>query len=153
MVLGQTHYRFTDIQASLANSQLDKLDQFVSRRRELAHRYVSWLQDQHYIKRAQSVDIDASANHLFVSAIDFEGLNRTRHGIMKQLRNQSIITQVHYIPVVNQPFFKKQGFAAEDFPMSQTYYQTALSLPLYYSLTDKEFNYVIDTLEQVFQAH
>ena len=145
------HYRFTDIQASLANSQLDKLDQFVSRRRELAHRYVSWLQGKHLIKRAQSIDIDASANHLFVSAIDFEGLGRTRHDIMKQLRDKSIITQVHYIPVVNQPFFKKQGLTAKDFPVSQAYYQAALSLPLYYSLTDKEFDYVTDTMEQLLQ--
>lgn len=145
------HYRFTDIQASLANSQLNKLDQFVSRRRELSHRYVSWLQDQHHIKRAQSIDINASANHLFVSAIDFEGLGRTRNDIMKQLRDKSIITQVHYIPVVNQPFFKKQGFKAEDFPISQAYYQAALSLPLYYGLTDREFNFVIDTMEQLLQ--
>ena len=71
---------------------------------------------------------------------------------MKQLRDKSIITQVHYIPVVNQPFFKKQGFTAKDFPVSQAYYKAALSLPLYYSLTDKEFDYVIDTMEQLLQA-
>jgi UDP-4-amino-4,6-dideoxy-N-acetyl-beta-L-altrosamine transaminase len=145
------HYRFTDIQASLANSQLDKLNQFVSRRRELAHRYVSWLQGQTYIKRAQSVDINASANHIFVCAIDFDSLGKSRNEIMKQLRNKSIITQVHYVPVVNQPFFKKQGFVAEDFPISQAYYEAALSLPLYFDLNDKDFNYVLKSIEQVLQ--
>ena len=146
------HYRLTDIQASLANSQLDKLDEFVSRRRELAHSYKTWLQDQQHIKCAQFVDIDASANHLFVSSIDLNGLGLTRHEIMKRLREKSIITQVHYIPVVNQPFFKRQGLISEDFPSSQAYYKEALSLPLYFSLTNKEFDYVIKTIEQVLQA-
>lgn len=143
------HYRLTDIQASLANSQLEKLDKFVSRRREIAHRYVTWLEGENDISRGQSVDIDKSANHLFVSAIDFEGLRKTRHDFMKGLRDLSIVTQVHYIPVVNQPFFKNKGFNAEDFPHTQSFYRTALSLPLYYSLTDKEFDYVVEAIQQV----
>ncbi|MGU9962342.1 MAG: DegT/DnrJ/EryC1/StrS family aminotransferase, partial [Candidatus Puniceispirillales bacterium WSBS_2018_MAG_OTU23] len=58
------HYRLTDIQASLANSQLNKLDMFVARRRVLAHRYMDMLKDIPHIKRAQNINIDLSANHL-----------------------------------------------------------------------------------------
>ena len=71
---------------------------------------------------------------------------------MKQLKFHNIITQVHYIPVVNQPYFRDQGINPEDFPVSQDYYQTALSLPLYYSLSDDEFDYTLRTIEQVLQA-
>ncbi len=146
------HYRLTDIQASLANSQLDKLDNFIARRRELAHRYVTWLHQQEYVQRAQSVDIESSANHLFVVAIDFDRLKISRQNVMKQLRSKNIITQVHYIPVVNQPYFKDQGINPQDFPVSQDYYQTALSLPLYYSLSDNEFDHILGTIDQILQA-
>ena len=146
------HYRLTDIQASLANSQLDKLDNFIARRRELAHRYVTWLHQQEYVQRAQSVDIESSANHLFVVAIDFDRLKISRQNVMKQLRCKNIITQVHYIPVVNHPYFKDQGINPQDFPVSQDYYQTALSLPLYYSLSDNEFDHILGTIDQILQA-
>ena len=48
------HYRITDIQASLAASQLTKLDLFVARRRELAHRYSSWIDRHEYFSGTTS---------------------------------------------------------------------------------------------------
>ena len=141
------HYRLTDIQASLANSQLDKLDIFVSRRRELSLWYTEWLKTQTNIMRAQNIDVELSANHLLTVAIDFENLKVSRNDFMKALRVKNIVTQVHYIPVVNHPFYKSQGFDPNDFPKSQNYFSKALSLPLFYGLSNTDFEYVLEQLK------
>ncbi|MDB3892235.1 UDP-4-amino-4,6-dideoxy-N-acetyl-beta-L-altrosamine transaminase [Alphaproteobacteria bacterium] len=140
------HYRFTDIQASLANSQLNKLDAFVARRRELAHRYEKELKNFQHIRRAQKVNIDHSANHLFSVAINFDTIGKTRNQVMKSLRKDNIVTQVHYIPLVNQPFYQAKGHSPSDYPNSQDYFSQVFSLPLYYGLSDADFNFVIEKL-------
>ena len=67
---------------------------------------------------------------------------------MGSLRELNIITQVHYIPVTEQPFYRKLGFKSEDFPHCQKYYESAISLPIYFSLTDEDFHYVVSKIEQ-----
>ena len=141
------HYRITDIQASLANSQMYKLDNFVRKRTELAQKYSAELKKIKHIKLAQSVDLESSANHLLPVRLDFEKLNISRQAYMTELQKKSIYTQVHYIPVVSQPFYVAKGFNLQSFPNSAKYYNTALSLPLYYSLTDDEFDLVISSVE------
>ena len=145
------HYRITDIQTSLANSQLNKLDDFVARRRDLAHRYIDWLDHQQHVTRAQQVSIDHSANHLFTVAIDFDAIGKTRNDVMKALFSKNIITQVHYIPVVNQPYYTDQGVNPKNFPHTQAYYQSVLSVPLYFSLSDDDFEHVLENFTKVIQ--
>jgi len=141
------HYRFTDIQASLANSQMNKIDLFINRRRELAHRYVAELESIPNIELAQSIDINHSANHLLAVKIDFEGLKTTRQSYMTALQKEKIYTQVHYIPVFTHPYYKYLNLSLTDFPNSLSYYNSALSLPLYYSYTDMQFELVIENLK------
>ena len=143
------HYRITDIQAALANSQLKKLDAFVSRRRDLAHQYVEWINQRTWINQAQLIDIDLSANHLFTAEINYKSINKTRNEVMSYLRQMGILTQVHYIPVVNQPFYQHLGFKRQDYPASQSYYAKTLSLPLYYGLSDEDFKWVLSILDQI----
>ena len=100
------------------------------------------------ITLAQNIDHEISSNHLMPVSIDFANLTMHRSDFMNALRKKGIITQVHYIPVVNQPFYERQGFCRSDFPNSQKYYESALSLPLYYGLNDHEFDYVIQELEK-----
>jgi len=145
------HYRLTDIQASLALSQMDKLSDFVARRRLLAHRYVLWIEDHLFIRRAQLIDIDRSANHLFTVSIDFEGIGMTRNDVMRSLRESGIITQVHYMPVVEQPYYHDRGFSGDGYPHAQKYYENTLSLPLYFSLSDDDFGYVTSKLSAMLE--
>lgn len=143
------HYRITDIQISLALSQLDKLDAFIQRRRALVHRYREWCRQLPFLEHAQDIDPDCSANHLFVGAFDFEKIDFNRNRFMHAMRANNIITQVHYIPVVMQPHYANQGNRIEDFPAAAAYYDKALSLPLYYALEDAELEHVMRVIERL----
>lgn len=146
------NYRLTDIQASLACSQLNKLDMFVQRRCQLAKLYLEWCEQQRFVKPGHKVDIERSSNHLFVASIDFDSLNTNRNAFMTSLRESNIITQVHYIPITDHPFYRKLGFKSDNFPHSQRYYKSAISLPLYFSLTHEDFSHVLSIIEQKLTA-
>jgi dTDP-4-amino-4,6-dideoxygalactose transaminase len=132
------HYRLTDIQASLASSQLQKLDKFMERRQELIRNYKIHFEQCPNLKTAQSIDHSKSANHLLPILIDFKALNFSRNELMRSLRKFNIFTQVHYIPVTMHPYYVKVGHHSELFPNSIDYYERTLSIPLYYGLTDTD---------------
>jgi dTDP-4-amino-4,6-dideoxygalactose transaminase len=81
--------------------------------------------------------------------IDFEsaGISRTR--LITLLREQGIGSQVHYIPVPMQPLYRAQGSEIAVFPNARSYYEQALSIPLYCSLSDYEQTRVIDVLKEL----
>ena len=66
---------------------------------------------------------------------------------MNQLKSIGIGTQVHYIPIPAHPYYRKLGFQPEDYPNAFSYYQEALSIPLYYDLTDMQQCFVVDSLK------
>ena len=143
------HYRLTDIQASLANSQLQKLDKFIVKRREIAAKYIRFLENFQFIKPAQKIDINLSANHLFIAEFDLTSLNIRRNDIMEQLRLNNIITQVHYIPVPIQSYYQKIGMRGDNLPNSMAYYERCLSLPIYYDLSDDDLTLVFENLRNI----
>jgi len=144
------HYRITDIQAGLALSQFKKLDAFIARRRELVKRYDAAFKDSPTIRPAQSSnDRRLSGHHLYVIRVDFTKAKYTRTELMQELRKREIGTQVHYIPVPAQPCYRKMGFRPEDYPNANAFYAEALSIPLYYSLTNKQQDTVITALKEL----
>jgi dTDP-4-amino-4,6-dideoxygalactose transaminase len=68
---------------------------------------------------------------------------------MKALQGRGIVTQVHYIPVHFHPYYKKLGFKPGQFPVAEDYYRENLSLPLYYSLSDEDQSFVIESIEKL----
>ena len=143
------NYRITDMQSALALSQLTKLDGFLSRRRSLALAYDDALLGQPYIKPAQVSGRNQNAHHLYVVRIDFTAIGKSRLNVMNKLIEHGVIPQVHYIPVHLQPFYKKLGYKRGDYPNAEAYYDQALSLPEYYSLTDEQQQRVLQTLLEV----
>ena len=92
---------------------------------------------------------DFSSNHLYILRINFKKLSKTRTSLMEELKNVGIMTQVHYIPVISHPYFKIKNYKNSNFPNSYNYYNSALSIPLFYALTDKQQSYVIDQVKKL----
>lgn len=143
------HYRITDIQCGLALSQLRKLETFLARRRELVRAYDAAFADMENCRPAQTSGRDASGHHLYVLRIDFKRARISREKLMHQLRARGIGTQVHYIPVPAQPYYRRLGFKPEDYPNAHNYYHEGLSVPLFYDLTDEQQQHVIAMLREV----
>lgn len=144
------NYRLTDIQAALALSQLGKLDRFLERRSELAVRYRSLfpVDAPRGLRAAQSGGWGASANHLFVVRANFDGHPGGRTAFMRKLVDRGYITQVHYIPIPLHPFYARLGHDMARLPECARYYREALSIPLFYGLSDDDQSrFVADALE------
>lgn len=136
------HYRITDIQCALGLSQMDRLDEFVERRRFLAGHYAERLGGLNLQLPYLEGDGDSSW-HIYVVQLP-ESANR--RNIFDQMREHEIGVNVHYIPVHLQPYYKQKGFKAGDFPEAENYYKRALTLPLYPGLTEDEQDHICKSL-------
>lgn len=144
------NYRMTDIQAALGYSQLQKLDFFKKRRREVVAMYNKAFAGMKYLKTPTEPENVSSCFHLYATQIDFVELGKSRTQVMAELREKGIGTQVHYIPVPTQPFYKENyGYKNGDYPKAEKYYEQELSLPLYSGLSDDDVNMVIAAVKEV----
>ncbi len=135
------NYRLTDIQAALGLSQLSRLDQFITQRRELARRYDALLSPLP-VQPLQQSNNRQSGYHLYVIQV------AERDQVFARLRAAGIGVNVHYIPIPAQPYYRGLGHDPADYPGAQAYYQGAISLPLFPALTHSEQQQVVDALEQ-----
>jgi len=141
------NYRASDIHCALGLSQLGKLDSFVARRRELAARYDAALARLAPIVRPIArVPYCTPAWHLYVALIDFAAAGITRAKLMARLQAKGIGTQVHYIPVHLQPYYRKR-YGDLDLPGARAYYERVLSLPLFPAMADADVDRVVAALE------
>jgi perosamine synthetase len=143
------HYRISDIQCGLALSQFTKLEKFLARRRLLAARYDEAFTGMRACRPAQTLGRDRSGHHLYPLRIDFAALGVSRAQIMLALREQNIITQVHYLPVPAHPCYRRLGLEPASYPNAAEYYRQALTIPLFYDLTDEQQEYIITTLKSL----
>jgi UDP-4-amino-4,6-dideoxy-N-acetyl-beta-L-altrosamine transaminase len=146
------HYRITDIQSSLATSQMKKLDSFLEHRKALVDRYDRAFANSKLVRPAQSVNKTGSGNHIYPVRIDFAAIGKTRRQVMLELRERDIGSQVHYIPVPMHPFYQRMGHFPGCYPDAMGYYCEALTLPLFFDLSFEQQNFVIATLQEVLHA-
>lgn len=142
------NYRMTDIQAALGLSQLRRIDEFVRRRRELVRRYDQLFRDYPLILPWQHPDTE-SAFHLYVIRLRLDRIAFSHRQVFEGLRERGIMVNLHYIPVHTQPYYQNLGFKWGDFPEAERYYQEAISLPLYYGLSDEDQERVAEALGQL----
>lgn len=139
------NYRITDFQAALALSQLKRADAGLKRRQEIADRYT-----EAFAKAGIAVPLvnegSQHAWHLYVIQIG------NRKALYDFLRTQNIFCQVHYIPVHLMPYYRQFGWNKGDFPLSESYYEQCLSLPMYPALTNEQQNFVIQSILEFLQA-
>lgn len=139
------NYRITDIQAALGLSQLGRLAAYVERREALAARYDRLLANSGVAVPWRDPNC-SSAWHLYVIGWNEAASGFTRAQAFDQLRASGIGVNVHYIPVHTQPYFRRLGFAAGQFPVAEAYYASAITLPLYPTMTEAEQDRVVATL-------
>ncbi len=142
------NYRMTDIQAALGISQMERLDEFVMKRHVVADKYNQELQGLPIVLPWQHPDT-YSAYHLYVICLEEDKIAKTHKQIFEELRQAGIGVNLHYIPVHTQPYYRQLGFCWGDFPVSEYYYSTAISIPLYSAMIEVDQNYVIKTLKEV----
>lgn len=143
------NYRITEIQAVLGTSQLKRLDKFIAKRMKLVKRYRVFFESFKNLRVAQSGNFVNSANHIFPVRIDFATLGISRADLMVSLRKKQIGTQVHYIPIPLHPFYQSLGYELMEIPEAISYYEEALTLPLFPGLKSSEQKKVVSELSKL----
>ena len=142
------NYRMTDIQAALGLSQMTRLDEFVTKRHEIANRYNELLMGFPITLPWQHVD-GYSALHLYVIRLQLDKINKTHKQVFEALRAANIGVNLHYIPIYQQPYYQQFGYAITDYPESEKYYAEAISLPMYSQLAHIQQEAVVKVLQKV----
>ena len=147
------NYRLNDIQAALGITQLSKLNDSLKRRNEIAALYGELLINAFDPDEVKPLVLNSNvfnAYHLYVIQINFGKLKITRAEVMNKLLAENIGSQVHYIPVHLQPYYRHHsGTKPGDYPNAEEYYEQALSIPMYPQLTDADCRRVVDTLKSI----
>jgi len=144
------NYRITDIQCALALSQMNKIDLFINERRKMAAYYDQAFLDIEGVTPMQIHGRANSSHHIYVVSIDFEKIGVSRNFFMNRLSEQGVGSQVHYIPVVSQPYYQQLGFYIEKYPKTAKYYENTLSIPLYYGLRLEDQEMIVSVIKQQF---
>ncbi|MFV0536875.1 MAG: UDP-4-amino-4,6-dideoxy-N-acetyl-beta-L-altrosamine transaminase [Dysgonomonas sp.] len=139
------NYRLTDFQAALGISQLDRADQGLARRKEIAETYDKAFKNKPYIIQQSGV-VDGHAYHLYIIEV------KNRLGLYNYLRKNSIYAQIHYIPVHLMPYYQSFGWKQGDMPNAELFYRNCISLPMYPTLKNEELNYVIDKIDNFYNG-
>lgn len=145
------NYRMTDIQAALGNSQMVRLDDFVSKRQMIASKYDRYFEDMNVKCPFQYAD-SYSSYHLYVIRLNLSKTNRTQKEIYQAFHKSGVHVNLHYIPVYRHPYFEKLGFCKNDFPVAEQYFMDALSLPMFPTLTEVQQEKVVHVLREMVQS-
>jgi UDP-4-amino-4,6-dideoxy-N-acetyl-beta-L-altrosamine transaminase len=140
------NYRLPDVLCALGLSQLAKLDRFADRRRRLAALYAEALSPlAPTVRLAASPPWSRPVLHLLTVLVEFESAGVSRTEMVERLRRAGIGSQVHYIPVHRQPYYRRR-YGHLDLPGSEAWYARCLSLPLFPAMDDGDVERVIAAL-------
>lgn len=148
VILGY-NYRMTDIQAALLISQLDKLEAFSTRRKEIVKMYNEAFGEMPEIKVQQEIPQSDTTRHLYILRLDLAKLSCDRREFFDALHAENIHSQVHYLPVYWHSYYEKLGYEKGLCPNAESYYMESMSLPLYYAMTDTDVQDVIHAVKKL----
>jgi len=142
------NYRLSDIHAALGASQLGKLTAFVARRAALVARYDAAMAGLAPVVQVMPHMPGSPAWHLYVAHVDFVRAGLDRAAVMRALRDHDIGSQVHYLPLHRQPYYRRR-YGESQLDGASRYYRSALSLPLYPAMTDDDVDRVVAALAEI----
>ena len=143
------NYRLTDFQAALLISQLNKMNTFSARRKEISKRYNKAFANFDLVTLQKEIPESDTTRHLYILNLNLEKLSVTRKEIHDALWTENICCNVHYIPVYYQPFYEKLGYKKGLCPQAEKLYERILSIPFYYSMTDEDVESIIEGVYKV----
>lgn len=147
------NYRMTDIQAALLVSQLDKLDKFSARRKEIVKRYDQAFSQMPELYVQKEIPESDTTRHLYVIRLNPEQLSCDRRQFFDALHAENICPQVHYLPVYWHSHYEKLGYEKGLCPNAETYYQWSMSIPLFYTLSDADVEDTIKAVKKVVEYY
>lgn len=143
------NYRMTDMQAALISSQLDKLDRFIQRRKAIVDRYNKAFSAIPEVIVQEEIPESDTTRHLYILRIRPDRLSIDRKGFFDAMAAENICCNVHYIPVYWHPYYEKLGYEKGLCPEAEKLYEEIMSLPLYYAMSDKDVEDVIEAVEKI----
>jgi len=144
------NYRMTEMQAALGVSQMHRLHDFVAKRNLLAARYDEKLKSLPLLTPRQIED-SYSGRHLYVIRLKLDQIGLTHIQVFNKLRENGIGVNLHYIPIHSQPYYQNLGFKIGQFPVSECYYQEAISIPLFHAMTESQQDRVVCELNNILE--
>ncbi len=143
-------YNLTDIASSIGIVQLTKADKFHQKRTKMALRYIEELKELH-LSIPHAKHTYNHSWHLFVINLE-DRLSLKRDEFIQNMSELGVGTSVHFIPLHLQPYWKNEyKLKMEDFPIANSYYKTAVSLPIYTKMKDEDQTKVILAIKDVCQ--
>ena len=142
------NYRASDIHCALGLSQLKKVDKFLKKRQNLTLYYNEKFFNLNVnLKTIEKVKWGTSGHHLYVIQIDFDESKISKSNFMSNLQKRGINTQVHYVPLIYQPFYKNEGL--KNFPGAISYYEKSLSIPLFPLMNNSDVDFVVKNIKDL----
>lgn len=143
------NYRLTDVQSALGTSQMSKIDEFITRRREIVKQYDDAFKDLKEIVTPFEAEFSDSGWHIYVIKVKPELLTATRKEIFEALQAENIGVNVHYLPVYLHPYYRDLGYAKGICPNAEELYENMITLPLFPSMTNEDVNDVVAAVNKV----
>ena len=140
------NYRMTDIHAALGISQCNRIESYVARRNEIANFYNEALSSLP-LKTPKIQKNAYSSFHLYIIRLELENISHSHKEVFTKLREHGIGVNLHYIPIHLQPYYKNLGFQEGDFPNAESFYNEAISLPIFPTIPDKSLEKVVRELQ------
>ena len=143
-----SNYRMTELQAALGLSQMSRINSFIQKRHQIAKRYNDELKHLPLTLPAQGNE-HYSSYHLYIIRLKLDAIQKSHKEIFEELRREGLGVNLHYIPVYHHPYFKKLGFKKGYCPEAENYYREAISIPIYFGLSDELQDQAIETISKV----
>ncbi len=139
------NYRLTDIQSALGLSQLKRLTEFIKKRQEITYRYDRAFSRFEEIKTLVEKPYAGSSHHLYIIRLDSDKIRIPKKTVFKEYQKRGIIVNVHYMPVYQHPYYQNLGYKIGICPNAERYFNEAITLPLYPTMSREDISRVIKT--------
>jgi perosamine synthetase len=143
------NYRLPDVQCALGLAQLERLPQWIARRRAIAAWYEECLAGLDHVQRLHVHADRSHAYHLYVVRLDLTKLRIGRAKAFAHLRARGIGANVHYAPVYLHSFYRERGYQPGLCPVAEQVYEQILTLPMFPAMAKADVERVVGVLNEL----